>query len=742
MQIFELHFNPKNKEGKIIDSFCYQPKDVYEKRLGSLVIGGSLDDGSLKNKTLLNNLSQKIKKSYHSLPTRSQEEALREGLTKGNDYLELDNSYDGDLNIAVLSIKNGKLQFSRIGDIKILLSRNKEITDIGKNASKNKNSFSSIVSGKIKKEDKLIILTEDIYQKFADQGLLINIAQSDSIGNNQLEEISKIQKERFPKTSGLCLLIDFSASNPESEKIINKDEFSFRKLLIKTNKEIKAVSLFLIKKGKSGAIRGFKFSKENIKPFLINLKKLLWALLKDAKRGLKELYQIILRKIDKLKDWTKESLANKNKKVKEKLSTVSKEKKKTNIKAETKESKENKSKNISIKVEKFFGDILNLLKKTLTNIKKEIGKLFKNINFNKYKSKIKIKIPENEEHKRNLYLAGLLLIIILTGSFFSQNERSRQLAKQQEILNGLEAQIEEINLTEDNSFQKLAIYHSDIDNLITQGVDYPIRANNIKKEIENKLLELSKTSIINNPEILFESNEIVPSKINLIGSELYLSNPFLPKAEKYNLETREQLIKPINFEDGGIYSIAASGSDVLFFSKPDLLSDQNNNKYQITSPYEETSFQEMKSFNGYLYFLERYNNQILRYNVNNLNRPNIWINERMSGDIVSIALDGSIWTLKSNNEIWQYANNVPVTGSNIDLTNTFPFPEKFTKIKTAVGAPLFIIEPRNKRILIVSKEGNLLKQYIIPSAQNIKDFTFTNKKIYLLDSQKVYSIEY
>ena len=36
MQIFELHFNPRQKEEETFDSFVFQPENVYEKKLGSL----------------------------------------------------------------------------------------------------------------------------------------------------------------------------------------------------------------------------------------------------------------------------------------------------------------------------------------------------------------------------------------------------------------------------------------------------------------------------------------------------------------------------------------------------------------------------------------------------------------------------------------------------------------------------------------------------------------------------------
>lgn len=285
-------------------------------------------------------------------------------------------------------------------------------------------------------------------------------------------------------------------------------------------------------------------------------------------------------------------------------------------------------------------------------------------------------------------------------------------------------------------------YHQNVISLLDQEVAYSIRATNIKKEIEQDLLAVSKANIIEDPNILFETSEIVATKINLVNNSLYLNNPYLSNVEKYNLETEEQLIRPVPLEDGGIYSIAELNSKPLFFSNPNLIIDEENNKYEVTSPYEKTDLTEMKSFNSYIYFLEKENNQILRYHVSNLSEPTIWIKERKPGNITSIAIDGAVWTLKDNNQIWKYENNEPVTDSLIELDNIYPYPKKFTKLKTSSESPLFVLEPRNKRLLIFSKEGTLREQFIFPNAKNLKDFTVVNKKIYLLDGQKVYSIDF
>lgn len=34
MKVFEFHFNPQLRPDLIFDSFCYEPENIYEKRMG------------------------------------------------------------------------------------------------------------------------------------------------------------------------------------------------------------------------------------------------------------------------------------------------------------------------------------------------------------------------------------------------------------------------------------------------------------------------------------------------------------------------------------------------------------------------------------------------------------------------------------------------------------------------------------------------------------------------------------
>ncbi len=231
MQIFELHFNPKLKEGQVFDSFVYEPENVYEKKLGSLYMIGELHNTLPQNLKFLNNLAKVIKKNYYTLSFKSTEKALSQSSKKANEFLEKEVKNEnvnwlGNLNFAVLSLNGFNLTFTKTGELKILLLRGGQIIDIGKNLDLREiepyplKIFLSTASGKLSPNDLILVLTKDIFEFFHQQNLLVKIAQTSSqngIDSKKLKDIfpsSLFTKGEGSKISGICFL---SVVKTESE---------------------------------------------------------------------------------------------------------------------------------------------------------------------------------------------------------------------------------------------------------------------------------------------------------------------------------------------------------------------------------------------------------------------------------------------------------------------------------------------------------------------------------------------
>jgi len=221
MQIFEFHFNPKVKSDVIFDSFCYEPENVYEKRIGSLYMLGFLRNVLPQNSKLLDNLAKFIKEKYYRAISKSPEKSLRETLRKANEYLEKiakegDVSWLGNLNFAVISVKNSELNFTKIGDLKLFLLRKGHIIDIDQKLRFEDiepyplKIFGNIISGKLMENDLLLVSTANISEFFVKEKILAEIASIIPFEQKRLKEILNNKKEALSKLSGLCLLITSS----------------------------------------------------------------------------------------------------------------------------------------------------------------------------------------------------------------------------------------------------------------------------------------------------------------------------------------------------------------------------------------------------------------------------------------------------------------------------------------------------------------------------------------------------
>ncbi|MDP2664222.1 MAG: hypothetical protein Q8P08_02190 [bacterium] len=221
MQIFEFHFNPKAKSDVIFDSFCYEPENIYEKRIGSLYMLGFLRNTLPQNSKFLDNLAKFIKEKYYKAVSKSPEKSLRETLRKANEYLENiaksgDVSWLGNFNFAVISVKNSELNFTKVGDLKLFLLRKGHIIDIDQKLKFEDiepyplKIFGNIISGKLVENDILIVSSTNISDFFVKEKILAEIASVIPFEQKRLKEILNNKKDLLSKLSGLCLLINSS----------------------------------------------------------------------------------------------------------------------------------------------------------------------------------------------------------------------------------------------------------------------------------------------------------------------------------------------------------------------------------------------------------------------------------------------------------------------------------------------------------------------------------------------------
>lgn len=317
MEVFELHFKQKIEEDLILDSFCYEPENIYEKRLGSLYIAGELKNTLPQNEKLINKIVQTIRTKFYAFPINTFEKSFEESLKSANNFLteEVKNdntSWLGNLNIAVISVKNFEINFTKVGNIKIFLLRKGQITDIGERLKFQDiepyplKIFSNVATGKLIEGDQLMILTEEAYQAFSIESQLLNeiakIPAEDRFYGRNLKKALKQKEKILSQISGICLLIILKQELLPKKAFVFKKEipdFSFGQIFKPLLDKIKN----LIKTGRKAPFQ--KEQKKEQKVFHIRVKEKKEALFKNPFPSLiKKVVSLKNIKLPKIPNWS------------------------------------------------------------------------------------------------------------------------------------------------------------------------------------------------------------------------------------------------------------------------------------------------------------------------------------------------------------------------------------------------------------------------------------------------------
>ena len=685
MQVFEFYFNPpqKNKLRRgpkrdgldlIFDSFCYEPENIYEKRMGSLYVLGMLKNVLPNNVGFLDNLAKTIKDKFYRTISATPEKSFRDSLRKANEHLEKtaksgDVSWLGNLSFGVISLRNFDLNFTKVGNLKIFLIRKGQIIDIDQKLKFDEiepyplKIFGNVVTGKLTENDLILALTEDVHSAFKEEKLLEKIAllsRSPSLKGEQkkIKEIFNGKKEKLSKISGICLLL-----------ILSKEAMLKEKETIAPPTGIKAFSF-----------------KEAFSP--------LRSLLKIPQIKKPTLPQVKL-KIPELK-------IPKAKLEKPKIPTI----KIPTIKIPT------------VKIPT-------------------------------------IKIPTLHLNKELTIFIALAIVLVL-GFFIFQKQEERQLKTYQDQLSQIEEKANRAEnylilastnpQAEKEANALLKESWNNLSPLVKLSADFPsgfadeILA--LKNKIAENLYQLNQMVVIAEPELIFEfePEEFVPQKIITDSENLYCFSPY---SEDLFSVTEERIIEtPQKFNLATLFN-----DSPLFFLKPNKLTVLEENQLkevqEIQLPHDNSNFTSFSSYLTNLYFLDGERGEIVKYPYLwefQWGSLRLWLSSSAS-DLKSISVDGSVWALTKENEIRRYYAGTLQEILNLDI---FPTPEGFSKIFTSSALPyLYISEPVQKRIVIINKSGQIIKQFQSEKFDNLLDFTVSKngRNIYLLNGTKIYKVE-
>ena len=616
MQIFELYFNTK-KENYLAETFQYKPKDVYESKIGRIYLAGEIISPSKNDKLFLKDFFEVLKSSFYKNPSNSPEKSLQSTLVKLNRFIR-QNQKTEDLSVAVIASKNLSLYASKIGNIKILLASKGKIIDLGKEVEDGEfNFFSSIIVEKMKKNDKLIVLSSEIYGFFIKNKILEKITKEE-LDEKLIEEISSMQKSNSPDISGVALIMDHSPSIKEREKIdIGEEEkkvFSFKKA---------------VKESFSLPLKGKKEKKKKT-------------------RSEKAVKEVVTREPLRLPSFS-----------------------------------------------------------------------FKGL------------------ERRPLFLIISLILIVFIGSIIINIERNIRFKGTEEKISTLEIRVNEaVESSDMMKLRELLEETSELkknSNILTREISV------IYNQVEEKLRKISKSEDIQNLELLTKIDTISPNNIAFYQSDVYITSNDNSSLLTISPDGNKKTID-LNIGNGVLLSSPSSDGVALFTLPASFVKVRGSqiSKSTLELATDGENFLSLSTFLARPYFLDT-NGEIIYYNNNT---PSKWLQEeesRIEGG-VSLTVDGSIYVLQETGEKNHYFRGEKQNSIEVDL---YPDLVKPQKIITTPESPLYVLDSRGRRIIVISKDGELQKQLFHDKIKDVKDFAISSngKKIYLLTNREVYSLD-
>lgn len=647
MKIFEFYFNPKKQTHTKYESFCYEPENAAEKRLGHLCATGELTNVLPTNVKLLQNLATTIRNTYYSPAHSDPASAIQNAMQGANTHLaslskKEDVSWLGNLHLAIISIAGNLIHLSKVGGVKVLLARNDQMIDIGADL-ENPNLtpypthiFPNLIEGKLLTQDKIFILTKELFQFFDAIGLLGAFMHLPP-GKEQkkIKELLRPHEKQLKEYSGVFVLLVL-------DKISSTE----------TRWEFPHISFAVP-----------SIPKFPIRPPMIKALKIKPSALSGG--------------------------------IKNKLP-------------------------VNIHFPSF--KILSFLRPTFST-------------------------KHQEFRKKTFIVLAFLLVLILGVSFAKiQSKKANDaaeesfLAMQQKIWQAQSLLIAQKESDANALFQESLAELQKLENSSIKD-----RIEKAKQEVEKELISINKIENVSDIAPLFsiENPDFSPSVLLVLPDSLYILAPTQQKMYIWDIQKAESHLTDLQWS---FDAVAAYNPFLIFYDKnKNSVIAGDGEVINLHPPYPAFQPNAFISFLSGLYFLDASNGQIVKYPFlegQNELTPRIWTAspDKKIKTGVSLAIDGSVWILSQDGQILRY------WGGELQETlqpKLWPKLSKPVKIFTKAALPyLYILDPPEKRIVILDKKGNVIRQHTSEKFNKLKDFSVSpdGTTIYLLNDRELYSI--
>jgi len=703
---------------------------------------------------IINNFQRSYIRGKNDNQLTNFEDSLKEtNQTLNKIYNSGETDWVGRLSASILLSIENNIHFTTSGETKIVLHRNSTISTINqeKISANSQKIFGAITSGKIQKDDLIIIANKKLF----DELTLSQISESIK-GLNCLQATENIIRQiralnrKYVNFIIIEVVDELSSASkeqlPKNHFYIDQDVEKVHKTVLKYIKKIGSIFGTKIYFFSKGLWHNSKvLAKEKIVPFYQN----------KIKKYFKTIRLSLIKGSSKTSDYLSKSSETISSKIDSRIS---------HYKEYTPSEKPKPS--ISFGKNLVGKNLFTVYDYQNKSVRKRIPKITKNIYFGflmiiKYiilSISFVFKFLFNTKNKKYLILLGIIFLVIIL-YFGVRMQKSSQKIKtsrteQQEILNQAESKLEEAKTSlvfkkNDEAEKQLAEVVILLAKIDSQSSLYPSAQQSLKSAQEeyDKLTNTirNESQPVNNYSISKITN--IAGQIYFITTDkkLFKYNQTLESDELTNLAESENILAISSDEEKNIIYILSNTGTKQFPIETKIVAP-------ITTLSDKafSSGNSMQVYIGNIYILNNLDKQIYKYS-NNKNRfsdqQNYLKDTSSLEKSIDFAIDGFVYILLSDGNIIRYSrgNEQSLSFKNIPAPDN-SIVNPISIFTTENDNAIYILDkPKNYRVLSFTKNGDYQKQIIVKDfGQQTTDLLVdeNNKKIYLASDKGLYAITF
>jgi|GEM_PF-2018569 len=246
-----------------------------------------------------------------------------------------------------------------------------------------------------------------------------------------------------------------------------------------------------------------------------------------------------------------------------------------------------------------------------------------------------------------------------------------------------------------------------------------------------------------------------------IGNDFYIFDSNNNYIYLFNIETEKlELVNQVSANVGRLEKISVMDNDNL------IAIDQNQNMaafntidkkllpLKLSQEKVSQNIQDFCLYGQRLYTLEPSENQIYKHQktIDGFGPGQAWIQEESNvTDGLAFAIDGSIYVLGRTGRMSKFYQgkkaefNLDEIQPSLSLLNP-NITSEVEKIKLFTSDELnylYLLDGPSKRLIILDKQGNLIKQFTSPLFEDLKDFIVSRKenRVWVLAGTKIFEIQ-